>query len=248
MSGSNSSDPAASSSANRVTEAVPLTVHNMAGLDVAQVESQQRTSKGRWQLIFVLLACAAPVIASYFTYYLIRPEGRSNYAELIQPARALPADLQLRELNGTVVALNSLKGQWLLVAVGPSACDEACEKRLYAQRQLREMTGRERDRIDKIWLVTDDAAIAPKLQAALAEAPATRVLRADGAAVARWLQPATGQATETHLYVVDPYGQWMMRAPADMQPNKFKRDIERLLRASGFWDKAGRGPNGEPAP
>jgi hypothetical protein len=245
MSGSNSSNPAA---VNAPAEAVPLTVHAMPALNVAEVEAQQRTHKGRWQLTFVLLACAAPVIASYFTYYVIRPEGRSNYAELIQPARALPADLQLKDDSGAPIGLNSLKGQWLLVVVGPAACGQACEKNLFAQRQLREMTGRERERIDKIWLVTDSAPIAPKLKAALAETPATRVLRADDAAVSRWLQAAPGQALGDHLYVVDPYGQWMMRAPADLQPSKFKRDVEKLLRASGFWDKAGRGAQGEPAP
>jgi hypothetical protein len=242
MSGSNSSNPAANA------EAVPLTVHAMPGLDMAQVDAQRRTRAGRWQLILMVLACAAPVVASYVTYYMIRPEGRSNYGTLIEPARALPADLQLAELNGAAVDVASLKGQWLLVVVGPAACDSACETRLYAQRQLREVTGRERDRIDKLWLVTDAAPIDAKLQAALSAAPTTRVLRADGAAVARWLQPAPGESLASHLYVVDPYGQWMMRAPADLRPEKFKRDLERLLRASAFWDKAGRGPRGEPAP
>ncbi len=244
MSGSNSSDL----SANARAEAVPLTVHAMPGLDMVHVDAQHRTRMGRWQLVLVLLSCAAPVVASYFTYYVIRPEGRSNYGTLIEPAHALPADLQLTELNGAAVDVASLKGQWLLVVVGQAACEAACETRLYAQRQLREVTGRERDRIDKLWLVTDAAPIDAKLQAALDATPATRVLRADSAAVARWLQPAPGESLASHLYVVDPYGQWMMRAPADLRPEKFKRDLERLLRASAFWDKAGRGPRGEPAP
>jgi hypothetical protein len=35
-------------------------------------------------------------------------------------------------------------------------------------------------------------------------------------------------------------GGWMMLAPADLDPMKFKRDLERLLRASASWDRAGR--------
>jgi hypothetical protein len=34
----------------------------------------------------------------------------------------------------------------------------------------------------------------------------------------------------------------MMRAPADPDPARLKRDLERLMRASAGWDTAGR-PN-----
>jgi hypothetical protein len=40
--------------------------------------------------------------------------------------------------------------------------------------------------------------------------------------------------------VVDPMGQWMMRAPADPDPSRLKRDLEKLLRASASWDLPGR--------
>jgi hypothetical protein len=196
--------------------------------------------RGRLKMLLVLLACAAPVAASYFTFYVLRPEGRSNYATLIAPSQAMPADLPLTDLDGRAVAAASLKGQWLLVVVGRGGCDSDCEQRLFAQRQLREMTGRERDRIDKLWLVTDEAPITPALRAALAAAPATQVLRVPGSALQRWLAAAPGESLESHLYVVDPMGQWMMRAPPKVDPAKFKRDIDKLLRASAFWDRPGR--------
>jgi hypothetical protein len=66
------------------------------------------------------------------------------------------------------------------------------------------------------------------------------VLRADRAALAGWLAPAPGHALEDHLYIVDPRGDWMMRAPAKADPAKLKRDLDRLLRASAGWDRAGR--------
>ena len=232
MSGSKSSDPAAA------PDPVGLTVHGVA---LPDAQAQQRIS-GRLKMFMVLLACAAPVVASYLTYYVIRPEGRSNYAELIAPSRALPADLPLHDLQGQGVDALSLKGQWLMVVVGPSRCDSACEERLYMQRQLREMLGRERDRVDKVWLVTDDGAPSPPLLAALAAggAAAPQVLRVSPDALARWLQPAAGHAVQEHLYIVDPLGEWMMRAPVQPKPERLKRDLDRLLRASGSWDKAGR--------
>ena len=129
---------------------------------------------------------------------------------------------------------------WVLVVVDSGACAEACEQRLFMQRQLREMNGRDRDRIDKLWLVIDDAPVKPALQQALAGTPGMHMLRVPRATVAAWLKPAPGQALEDHLYVVDPLGEWMMRAPANADPSKLKRDITRLLRASGGWDQAGR--------
>ena len=212
----------------------------MPHADAAGLDAAERTAHGRVRMLLVLLACAAPVIASYLTFYVLRPEGRSNYATLVEPARALPADLPLTDLDGRPVSTASLKGQWLLIAVGRGACDSDCEQRLFLQRQLREMTGRERERIDKLWLVTDGAPIPPALRAALQAAPATQVLRVPAPALAQWLAPAAGESLESHLYVVDPMGLWMMRAPPRPDPVRFKRDIDRLLRASAFWDRPGK--------
>ena len=234
MSGSNSSDPGSAVPA-RAPEPIGLTVHAVAMPEL----TRRRRLGGRLQALLVLLACAAPVIASYFTYYVIRPEGRSNYSALIEPVRELPADLPVRTLDGRPVPAASLRGQWLLVTVGPAACDAGCEGRLYMQRQLREMLGRERDRVDKVWFVTDDAPVRPALRAALEEG-GVQVLRVPGAALAAWLEPAAGQPLQAHLYIVDPLGRWMMRPPADPQPASLKRDMERLLRAAASWDTPGR--------
>lgn len=201
---------------------------------------RQRVISGRLRMLLVLLACAAPVIASYFTYYVIRPEGRSNYGTLIQPSRSLPAGLALRAMDGSAVDPASLRGQWLLVIVSDARCDAACEQRVYLQRQLREMLGRERDRVDRLWLLTGDGDPAPALvQAAHATAGLT-MLRADSAALAAWLAPEAGHALEDHLYIVDPMGEWMMRSPVAPEPPRLKRDLDRLLRASSSWDRAGR--------
>jgi hypothetical protein len=214
---------------------VHLTVHSLA----TPAAEQRRTTAGRLKMFMVLLVCAAPVIASYFTYFVLRPQARNNYGELIQPTRSLPAQTW-QDLQGQVLQAPSLKGQWLLVAVGPSACGDDCEKRLYTQRQLREMLGREADRLDRIWLLTDNGTPSPALLQALNATSGLQVLRADPAALAQWLQPAPGQALENHLYVVDPMGEWMMRLPPQPEPAKVKRDLDKLLRASSSWDRAGR--------
>jgi len=222
-----------------------MTVHSLRPpqladtADGAESADPQRRRSGRWKMLLVLSMCAAPVIASYFTYFVIRPEGRTNYSTLILPTRSMPA-LALSTLDGVPVTAASLRGQWLLLVVGPSSCDEACQKRLFTQRQLREMLGRERDRLDKVWLVTDGGAVAAPLRDAMQAGVPTQVLRVDAAALAQWLQPEAGRGLQDHLYVVDPMSEWMMRAPANAEPARVKRDLNKLLRASSFWDTPGR--------
>ena len=133
-----------------------------------------------------MLVCAAPVIASYFTYYVLRPEARRNYGELISPQKDLP-QAEAKNLKGESVPLSGLKGQWLLVTVAPGACDDRCQKNLYFQRQLREIMGKEKDRLDRVWLVSDDAAIPETLLPALNQA---HVLRIAPAVLQAWLRPA----------------------------------------------------------
>jgi len=193
-------------------------------------------------MLLVLLVCASPVIASYLTYFVIRPEGRTNYSALVLPTRSMPAELNLRTLEGESVAPKSLRGQWLMVVVGPASCEATCEQRFFLQRQLRQMVGREGERLDKVWLITDDAPVSAALRESLGGKVPVTVLRADGAAVARWLEPEAGHQLAEHLYIVDPMGEWMMRVPAKPEPARVKRDISRLLRASSFWDEPGRGP------
>jgi hypothetical protein len=220
-------------------EPLSLAVH---GLPEPRLQADvRRTKSGRIKMLLVLAACAAPVVASYFAYFVVRPQARTNYATLIEPTRALPESLPLLALNGQPVSAASLRRQWLIVVVAGGSCDAACEKALYLQRQLREMTGRDSDRVDKVWLIPDDATVRPELLAAVTAAPApVWVLRVPREALAAWLQPAPGETLERHLYIVDPMGEWMMRSPADPDPARLKRDIERLLRASSSWDRAGR--------
>lgn len=231
-------------------------MHSLPPLGQAEGDDPRRVRAGRWKMLAVLLVCAAPVIASYFTYYVVRPEGRRNFGELIDPQRPMPS-WEVRDAKGAGAAagagpapggaadgaplpLTQLRGQWLLVSVASGACEAACEQHLYLQRQLRESLGKDKDRLDWVWLVNDNAPVRAALQPALTEAT---VLRAEPTRLAQWLAPAQGRSLADHLYVVDPQGNWMMRFPAGLDREgaaRAKRDLERLMRASASWDEAGR--------
>ena len=207
-------------------EPLGLTVHAMSVPDSGLRDASSHTASGRWKMIMVLLVCAAPVLLSYFTYYVIRPEGRRNYGELVNPQRPLPA-LATQTLDGRAGQLTALQGQWLLISIAGAACDSACEQRLYFQRQLRESLGREKERLDRVWLVNDGAVPDSRLGPALAT---STVLRVHADALAQWLAPAAGQRTEDHLYLVDPLGNLMMRFPANMDAAGAAKQWEHALR------------------
>lgn len=228
MSGYKSSHP----NADVADEPVLMTTHDVAGL----AADRPRVGAGRLKLLLLFLACAAPVIASYFTYYVIQPDLARSYGSLIQPPREMP-DVVVHDLQGHTQSLRELRDQWLLVSVGSSACDEACQQRLYLQRQIRESMGPEKARVDWVWLRSDDLPVDPKLLPALASA---QVWRVDPEVLSAWLQAAPGHALSDHLYLVDPMGMWMMRFPADPDPKRLRKDLAKVLKASQFWDEEGR--------
>lgn len=217
-------------------EAVSFTVHTMPRVSSQELRDKASTRSGRIKMLLLLLVSAAPVLASYFTYYVVRPEGRRNHGELIDPQRALPNVVAIA-LDGSTLQLPALKGQWLLMTVAGGACNAQCEKNLYLSRQLREALGKDKARVDWVWLRNDTADVPPGLRSAVSTATVLQVPAAD---VAAWLQPADGQALTDHLYVIDPLGHWMMRFPAESDAKKMLKDLERLMRGSASWDLAGR--------
>lgn len=244
MSGSSSSSPGAGApepAEPRAPDDAPLglTVHSMPDARDAIDASQRQTRVGRLRMLLVMLVCAAPVIASYFTYYVIRPEARRNHGELIQPTKSLP-DVPTRTLQGEGGQLSALKGQWLLISVSSGACEERCQEQLYLQRQILTGLGRDRDRTDWVWLIDDEAPVPASILPGLGEAVVLRVSRE---ALVQWLSPAAGQPLSAHWFLVDPQGEWMMRFGPNLDAKSallVKKDLERLLRAANGWDKAGR--------
>ena len=233
--------PDASLRASYGDQPLGLTVHSLPSPERALERDTRRTRSGRWKMLAVFLVCAAPVLASYVSYYVVRPEGRRNFGELIEPQRPLPA-LTGVTLSGQVLPLQSLQGQWLLISVAGGACDALCRHHLYLQRQLREGLGKDKDRLDWVWLIPDDAPVPDLLLPALKDAT---VLRVSPAALSDWLAPTQGHLLAEHLYVVDQMGHWMMRFPAQLDipgATQAKRDLAQLMRASASWDQAGREP------
>lgn len=181
----------------------------------------KRSSATLW--LIVALA-AAPVAASYLLYYFWPPARTVNYGELVEP-RPLP-DIALALADGSPFRLSQLRGKWVLVSLDSGRCDAPCDRKLLYMRQLRLTQGKERERVERVWLILDG--IAPGA-GAIEPYAGTWMVRAD-AALAR-LFPAPGKPVD-HIYLVDPLGNVMMRFPRDPEPRRMIKDLQRLLKAS----------------
>ncbi len=189
----------------------------------------KQQNAGRWKLFAVIAICASPLIASYLTYYVIKPEGRTNYGALIDPkAYPIPA-LEATTLDGKSIGLNAYKGKWIMLQVGVAECDDGCRKKLHDMRQLRLAQGKDMDRIERVWLITDDKPLETML---MREYDGTQLLRINQEALKSWLPVEAGTTPADHIYMIDPLGNLMMRFPKDGDPNKIKKDLARLLKAS----------------
>jgi hypothetical protein len=168
----------------------------------------------RNKLFLIGAVCVAPVLAGWILYLSgWTPRDSGNYGELIAP-RPLSAP-----------ALEVLRGKWVLVAFDAAACDAYCEKKLYFMRQVRKAQGKEFERVERLWVLTDGATPRAELLAAI---EGTRIVRLKNIAGAGEFP---GYPTR-HIYVIDPLGNLMMRFPPDPDPSRMVKDLQRLLKSS----------------
>jgi len=178
-------------------------------------------------LWLILAVCLLPVVASTALFYLAPPAERMNYGDLISPPIPLP-DLILPGVNGTPIPLAQLRGKWTMVHIDGADCGLACKAKLYKMRQVRLTQGKNMDRVQRVWVITDDAPVSEGLSREYAGTIMVRVNQRD---VLLRAFPATA-SVEEHIWMVDPLGNVMLRFPSDADPSRMKADLTRLLRVS----------------
>jgi cytochrome oxidase Cu insertion factor (SCO1/SenC/PrrC family) len=181
---------------------------------------------GRGKLLLVLAFFALPVIAATLAFKYWEPSSFSNYGELIA-LRELP-DFALATMDGEQFRASDLRGKWTLLMVDSGACSEFCHEKLYTMRQLRLTQGKNKDRVVRVWLISDAAAPAATIKD---EYAGTFFVSAKGSELLSLL-PAK-ETIADHIFLVDPKGNLMMRYPKHADASRMVKDLSRLLRLSG---------------
>jgi hypothetical protein len=191
----------------------------------------KRTSSGRWKLFAVLAVCASPMLLSYLTYYVIKPEGRTNYGTILDPRLYPLPQLGGILLGGEAKELDAYKGKWIMLQVDSGSCTQSCEKKLLDMRQLRLMQGKGMDRVERVWLINDEQAVDTVLMRSF---DGTHMIRVDASTLKKWLPSEENTQVNEHIFMIDPLGNLMLRFPKDADPQKMKKDISKLLKASAI--------------
>ena len=185
----------------------------------------ENARNSRISLWLIAALCILPVIASYFAYYVAPPGRHTNYGELVN-TQPLP-DARLTLADGTPFQMSQLRGKWILLMADSAQCDEACRRKLFTLRQLRLTQGKDMDRIERAWLVSDDD---PLSAAVVEDYRGTWFIRATAGELLKRL-PAERSPAE-HIYVVDPLGNIVLRYAREADPGRMIKDITRLLKTS----------------
>jgi hypothetical protein len=204
---------------------------------VSRPPAQRR--RGMMTLLLIFLLSLAPIVAALVIYFNPQwwPEDSSNYGQLIEPQRDVPAaaQLPLATLDGQPFDLRSLKGKWVLMAADGGECPESCARKLFIIRNTHASQGKNVERLARVWFITDDALVPQKVLDAYR---GTIMVRAKpeqlapfllGASASSGASDAGAAALRAPMWMVDPLGHLMMQFPADADPVKVRNDVSKLV-------------------
>lgn len=197
--------------------------------DVGKVAERKVQFWNRIQLILVLVVFAAPIVGAF----LYQPTQFNNYGDLYTPARPV-SNLLMSGADGQI-EFDSLRRQWVFLVTANGKCGAACEDNILKIRQLRFMQNNNMTRIRTVFLNT---ALPPDVARDLAaKFSPVEVYSVPSYDYDEWTQilhipNAPAESQQNRFYIIDPAGNLMMSYPATADPNRIKKDIKRLLKAS----------------
>ncbi len=194
--------------------------------------------RGRWTGLLLMAVIAVPMLAAYLIYStgLGVPADTVNKGDLLLPATSLQG-LAVTGLDGQpltlVAAVADKKWRWLIVA--NNTCDQACRENLYLSRQVHIRLGDKAERLQRVFLNTDNRYSPELLSWLQAEHPRLVLAHVQADDWRRRLQQtsaANSPVDGSQLFVVDQQGYAMMTYHPGHQGADLLDDIKRLLKYS----------------
>lgn len=190
--------------------------------------------RSRQTLLLLGALFFAPFVGAWVVYNYFpdwRPSGRTNYGELMLPAKPVPV-LSLNDGDGKPLT-DLLHGKWSLVYLGGATCEASCVERLVLLRQVRLALGKDLSRLQRVYIAPDAAVQAAASSALAATHPGLLIVTdvgGDTQRAATFFKSADADA----LYLVDPNGNWLMVYAGKLEPKPLLGDLKKLLRLSSI--------------
>jgi len=197
------------------------------------VERSSPGSRPRKQIWILIGAFFAPLALAFVLYYGldIRPHGNTNKGDLIQPPRPLP-EVELPGSTDQPLAADALRGKWSMVFIGDGACDARCREALTLMRQTRLSLGEKMERVQRVFLVTDNCCDQAYLDAEHLGLLLGRIDNPAGRTLLETFPDAAQAASLGRIYLVDPLGNLMMKYESDAPQKGLLEDLRKLLKLS----------------
>lgn len=184
----------------------------------------------KFKLLALILAFFGPLFLAMLMYFNPRwfmLPGGGHHGELIDPARPLAA-FAATSREGRALPSDLLHGRWTLLYWGAAGCDLACEADLFKMRQVRLSLGRDRTRVQTVYLSGEPDGLPERLLNRYTQLTVARL--ESGGAFAEQL----AAYPKNSVYVVDPLGNLMMRYPGDAFSRDMLKDLKKLLKLSNI--------------
>lgn len=201
----------------------------------------------------LLLIAGTPLIivlaASWLWYFVVEGNldlvgalGTSNNGALITPPRQI-SDATFTDDVGAAFAWQDLDPRWTMVMVNQgSACDVACQQRLYFTRQVHIALGKEFNRVQRVLIAdTDPEAVWLSKGGTTESTPLSAYLGSDHQGLVPLvvstdtLDSYFPELTNSNAqwFLIDPAGWIMMRFDDNLDYKAVMSDLKFLLKNSG---------------
>jgi len=181
------------------------------------------------QLTLLLLAAIffLPFVIGSALFWLDwRPVKSGNHGELVQPPRPLP-ETGLQQADGRPMPTSELLGKWLLLLPAGESCNDMCQQNLQQMLQVHIALNKEQKRLRRVLIMS--RVKEPALAEVQRRYPDLVVAIVNADAVV-WKKALDGHGEE--LFVVDPFGNIMLRYADPANMRGVLKDLERLLKYS----------------
>jgi cytochrome oxidase Cu insertion factor (SCO1/SenC/PrrC family) len=202
----------------------------MQSINVEKIKSNRKI------MLLLLFLFGLPALISFAMYFTAwRPATTVNHGKLILPARSIE-DRAMLTMDGKPVKFADLRGKWTMVYFDRAECLENCVSQLYFMRQTHASLGKNYDRVQRLFILTDEKSDA-NLKSKLTEYEGMLVWKSTKPEIAK-LQNEFGidtqeDSTNSGIYLLDQQGNLMMRYNLGAEPAGVRKDLERLLKYSG---------------
>ncbi len=189
----------------------------------------EQVRRGRRTALLLFAIGFGPIVLATIMYYTgwMNPAGHSNNGTLIQPPVPV-AELGLVSADGEPLAdrFGPMQDEtsWMMLVAAEGPCGDACQQLVYLARQVNTALGKNQDRMQR-------AAYLPSPPADLSGYPEMPLLEAGESGAITW--PGEVDLEQApQIYVIDPFGNVMMRYGVGIDGKAMLEDLKHLMKIS----------------